>query len=249
MTHQKNFSADFNVRSYEVQTNGSATLGSVCNYFQEAAGLHAHELEFDISQLQAKGITWILYKMNIEILDYPERWNTVKVLTWPSSGDGLRAYRDYQLFNSEGQIIAKAVSQWMVLDLKTRRPVRMPREIVEMGLEQEQHVMEFDKSQLKVNQGTDSVEITTVGKHDLDMNDHVNNVKYIDWLTGYPPPLVSKEKQCFRMEIQYISEATLGDRIHLSQETRTENGGYILDQQLSKNGSMKEIAKAQSVWR
>lgn len=249
MTHQKKYYADFNVRSYEVQTNGSATLSSVCNYFQEAAGLHAHKLDFDISQLQAKGLTWILYKMNIEIIDYPERWDTVKVLTWPSSGDGLRAYRDYQLFDSDGQIIANAVSQWMVLDLNTRRPVRMPREILEMGLEQEKHVTEFDKSQLKVSPGTDSVEITTIGKHDLDMNNHVNNVKYIDWLTGYPPPLISKEKQCSRMEIQYISEATLGDRIQLSQETSTDNEIHTLDQQLYKNGSTEAIAKAHSVWR
>jgi len=72
----------FTVRSYEVDKNASVTMPQIANYFQEAAGKHADKLEFDISHLQEKGLTWVLYRMHIKIDQFPGRWEDVAVQTW-----------------------------------------------------------------------------------------------------------------------------------------------------------------------
>jgi medium-chain acyl-[acyl-carrier-protein] hydrolase len=205
----------FTVRSYEVADGGTASLSNICNYFQEAAGVHADLLQFDITQLHEKGLTWVLFKMQAEVYRFPERWEDISVKTRPSAGDGLRAFRDYELLDADGNRIAAAVSQWMVLNLKTRRPVRIPEEILELGLKNAQHIIEPDTSMLKeISPGSAEPErILKVGVHDLDMNRHVNNVKYIDWVTGYLPQELIQGFSCTAIQVQYMAESVAGDEI------------------------------------
>jgi len=218
-----------------------ATFSSICNYFQEAAGIHAHHLNFDISQLHEKGLTWVLYKMHVKLLKHPKRWEDVNVTTWPSAGDGLRAFRDYEMKSESGNLLAHAVSQWMVLDMKSKRPVRTPPEISELGIKDKPHTIEPKKDPIRPLSPDDAELITVVGLNDLDMNHHVNNVRYIDWMTGY---LSEGNKRCREMEIQYLAESVQGDKIYLS--SKRENNRVM--QSLFKNDEKKPIASSVSCW-
>lgn len=247
----KKFRAPFRIRSYEVGSSKTATLSAVCNYFQEAAGIHANKLDFDISSLQEKGLTWVLYKMHVKMHSFPRRWDQTEVITWPAAGDGLRAYRDYELRDDKGSLLGVALSQWMVLNLKTRRPVRMPHEIKEMGLQSNHHVLEVDKSPVPGIENPDPVYVTTAGRHDLDMNDHVNNVRYIDWITGYTPgSFIPAGMTCTELDVQYVSEAVAGDKIYLAQkpDTTSETGSKTLRHTLYRNDPDHVIANAVTCW-
>jgi len=237
----KIYTIPFKVRSYEVDRNEKATFSSICNYFQEAAGIHANHLNFDISQLHEKGLTWVLYKMHVKVLKLPKRWEDVEVTTWPSAGDGIRAFRDYEMKSESGTLLAHAISQWMVLDMKSKRPVRTPPEISELGVKNMGHTITPKKDPIKPLVSDKSKFITVVGLTDLDMNYHVNNVRYIDWMTGY---LREENKSCREMEIQYLSESVQGDRIYLT----TEQKGEQIIQTLFKNDEKIPIASSESYW-
>lgn len=236
----------FSVRSYEVDVTGRCTLPQVANYFQEAAGKHADALEFDISHLQAKGLTWVLYRMHIEIDQFPKRWEEVTVQTWPSSGDGIRAFRDYELKSADGKRLGVGISQWMVLDIKKRRPVRMPQEVIEMGLDVENHLLEVDKNPFPKLNELQSKTIVQVGRQDLDMNNHANNVKYIEWMISYLPEGLTDSKKCRSINLQYHAECSLNEQI----EVRTEQ---IEEQQflhnIIKSDSKELLAEGISSWK
>lgn len=241
---QKVYHTDFKVRSYEIDRRGNATISSICNYFQEAAGLHAKHLHFDISDLLETGMTWILYKMHIKMNHFPERWQDVKVVTWPSSGDGLRAFRDYELRDESDNVLGAAISQWMILKTENRRPVRLPDEILNMGLETDHHVMDIDKRPVKNLDKEGAELITKVGNFDLDMNNHVNNVKYIDWITGYNRN--GSDLICDEVNIQYQAEALAGDSIY-HKEISPGNG--LRKHTLYKGENKEVIASAETHWR
>jgi medium-chain acyl-[acyl-carrier-protein] hydrolase len=242
------YEVPFRVRSYEVDSNERAGISAVCNYFQEAAGVHANHLNFDISQLQENGNTWVLYKMHVRLEAFPRRWEKITVITRPSSGDGIRAFRDYELLNEKGERIAAAVSQWMVLNEKTRRPVRMPKEVMEMGLKNPGHIIEPVKTPVKGADPVGAQIITTVGRHDLDMNNHVNNVRYIDWVTGYMPSSKIGERNCVEVEIQYVSEAVKGEKIYHAFEQASDGNGLTFRHSLFSGDEKKLIATAFSKW-
>lgn len=242
------YEVSYKVRSYEVDHHQEASISTICNYFQEAAGLHARELEFDISDLQEKGLTWILYKLQVKVQTFPKRWESIKVTTWPSTGDGLRAYRDYELHNDNGELLASGLSQWMVLDIRKKRPVKMPEELMNSRFKTDKHVLDLHKSNLVDLSPEDSTFITTAGLNDLDMNRHVNNVRYIDWMTGYNYPKKDEAKKCDELIVQYVSETKAGDKIYLASQDAPDQEGKI-NYTLFKNNKKRVIANAKTQWR
>lgn len=248
MPEQKNiYEASYKVRSYEVDYNEEASLSTICNYFQETAGLHAKKLEFDISDLQKKGLTWILYKLQVKVHKFPKRWETIQVKTWPSTGDGLRAYRDYELYNKSEELLAVGLSQWMVIDIQKKRPVKMPEELMNSRFKTDSHVLELNKNNLNKLSTDDASFITSVGLNDLDMNRHVNNVRYIDWITGYHLHDPENPKKCDELTIQYAAETAAGDQIYLARMPETDLSG-IINYTLFKNDDMHVIANAKTHW-
>ena len=245
--HLQKYTVNFKIRSYEVDDRQQASISSICNYFQEAAGLHARELKFDITDLQKKGLTWVLYKMQTKILKFPKRWDSVFVETWPSVGNGIRAYRDYQLFSNDGELLAAGLSQWMILDIQRRKPVKIPQELNRKQFKTDTHVLGLHTENLARVNRSDAEFITTVGLNDLDMNSHANNVKYVDWLTGYRFAEGFKDVKCTEFVIQFSREAKRGDKIYLSA-----NPGDSPDNQeirtLYKNDDKTEIANAIIQW-
>lgn len=237
---------EFVVRSYEIDQKGSATLPQIANYFQEAAGKNAKDLNFDIEDLQKNNATWVLYRMHIKMEGFPERWQPVTVNTWPSSGDGIRAFRDYELMDSTGNILGVGVSQWMVLNMNNRRPVRIPREIMEMGLGVEEHKLPVDKEPFGEFNKPDFETQVVVGLHDLDMNQHVNNVKYIEWMTGFLPESMYKNLKCTELKIQYHKEAGLFTNITVSGKKRSP---YRFQHRVTNTATDELLAVGETAWR
>lgn len=240
------YSDSFIIRSYEVDSSGKATLPHIGNYFQEAAGKHAHQLNFDISHLHEKGLTWVLFRMHIEVDRFPERWEEIMVNTWPSSGDGIRAFRDYQLLDRNGEQIAAGISQWMVLNIETRRPARMPKEVMEMGLNVDSHIIDPSRDPFEQFDAPDDKAEIRVGADSLDMNNHANNVAYIKWMTSYLPAEFVNTNKCTSVELQYHAECGLNDRIVSEYSQLSDN--TFLHRIISKD-DQKLIAEGKSVWR
>ncbi|NBC26708.1 MAG: hypothetical protein GVY08_07600 [Bacteroidetes bacterium] len=234
-----------NIRSYEAGPDGAVTLPHIANYFQESAGRHAHQLDLDISDLQEKGATWVLYRMHIKVDQFPRRWEDVTVNTWPSSGDGVRAFRDYELTNKSGQQLAVGVSQWMILNTSTRRPMRMPRHIVELNLGVTSHLLPADKQPFPDIDTVDHELSVPVGLYDIDMNHHVNNVRYIEWMTGYLPDSLIKKAKCREISIQFHKEAVAGWPIRVI--TKDLGNRSLLHNILNTDGEL--LAEGLSRWR
>lgn len=212
------FTESFKIRSSEVQTDNRATIQSICNLLQETAASHALQLNVDISNLREQNLTWVLHRLRVRMSRYPSWRDKVIIKTWPSSGDTLRAYRDFQIMDSSGDEIGTALSYWLMLNIETRRPVRMPDEILNLAPEDVNHVFEVNTKRLREDNYSTS-ESYRVRRSDLDLNDHVNNVQYIDWsmdtLPGYRP--VSE------LDIEFHGECGYGDQIVSSLEIVGEN--------------------------
>jgi len=241
------YTVPFKIRSYEVDVHQETSISTICNYFQEAAGLHAKKLNFDITDLQKQGLTWILYKLQVKVFSFPKRWQNVQVKTWPSAGDGLRAYRDYELYDDRNEQLAVGLSQWMVLDIQRKRPVKMPEELLEGRFKTDHHVLPIHKQNLKNISSNHCTYIGKVGYNDLDMNQHVNNVRYIDWATGFRSSENIKFPKCREIIIQYVAEATINDNIYIA-DVNSEKQRDLLNHTIFKNENRKVIANAQTVW-
>jgi len=207
----------FRVRSYEVNTSGFVHLSNICNYFQEAAGVHANEMNFDISDLKKNGITWVLHRLQVQVKKYPGRWSDISVNTWPSSGDGIRAYRDYELIDSNDNVLAAGLSHWMMLHIHRRRPVRIPDHLLHINSDLEEHVIAVARNKIVIVDNKEKYPVARVAAYDIDMNNHVNNVKYVEWAAGFMSD-ITVNRNIKSLDIQFLREAEVGEMILLSEK-------------------------------
>lgn len=175
-------SENFTVRANEVDTIGTLTLPAICNYFQEVAGNNAKDLNFDITDMHEQNLTWVLFRMDINIHKYSKWRDSITVETWPASGDSLRAYRNYRLLDEKGDELGNCLSYWMVMNLETRRPSRIPQEVLDTRLTNRPHVTVVKKNRIKTFKEDGFEKKIIVRRSDLDMNNHVNNVRYLEWM-------------------------------------------------------------------
>lgn len=229
----------FTIRATEVDPKGKITLKSICDFFQEVAGNNAKSLNFDITDLNQQDMTWVLHRMDINIQHYPKWRETVTIETWPAAGDALRAYRNYRILDEQGNELGCCLSYWMMLNLKTRRPQRMTQEILNTRLSKRDHVLAVKTNRMKAIVDCESVITFDVRRSDLDMNQHVNNATYIDWMLETLPQQEAESIQHF--DIIYMHEGLENDIISASKEIG-ENG-YRKLQLINQNGKSVAIAE------
>jgi len=216
----------FKVRGYECGPDGLATFATLCNYLQEAAGLHAGELGFSKQDFNAAGtdVSWILTRMRVRMSRYPAWWDEVEVRTFPWGGRKVVTYRDFEL-RVGGEVIGIASSEWMILDLATRRLVPIPANVYAAGNDERQPVFggaEFSKLRWDCRE-TASADRFRVRRGDIDINRHVNNVRYIEWIVEALPPSAAPIAE---FEIAFKSETLAGDEV-LTESVEVEPGVFV----------------------
>ncbi|KAL2643103.1 hypothetical protein R1flu_010690 [Riccia fluitans] len=214
----------FVIRSYEVGVDKTASIETIMNHFQETALNHVW-----MSGLAGDGfgatrgmitnnLIWVVTRMQVQIERYPTWGDVVEIDTWvlASGKNGMRRdwlIRDYK----SGQILARATSTWVMMNQKTRRLAKMPDEV---RAEISPHYLErsaiLEKNSEKiVRLDEDAAEYVRSGltprRSDLDMNQHVNNVKYIGWMLESLPAPISEGHELTKMTLEYRRECNQSD--------------------------------------
>ena len=174
----------FTVRSYEAGIANHVTLPTLCNYMQEAAGISAARLGWGIQSLQSKGLTWMLSRLRVSVQRYVPWGETITVRTWPSGVKGrLIAKRCFLGLDEKGAELFRASSEWLYVDMAAQKIAKLPEtfaDLVPAGTP-DFELPDIGGKFARLPSVDGSVEILT--RHsDLDFNDHVNNVHYVEWM-------------------------------------------------------------------
>ncbi|KAH8933702.1 hypothetical protein BDL97_18G043800 [Sphagnum fallax] len=211
----------FVIRSYEVGADKTASIETLMNHFQETAlnhvwmaGLAGDGFGATHSMI-CHNLIWVVSRMQVQVEQYPAWGDVVEMDTWVagSGKNGMRRdwlVRDYKT----GQILARATSTWVMMNKKTRRFSKMPNEV--RG-EISPHFLErsaIDNKDLVTQKikklGDDSAQLVCSGltprRNDLDMNQHVNNVKYIGWMMESIPNAIQESHELETLVLEYRRE-------------------------------------------
>lgn len=197
----------FKVRAYECAPDGMVTVANIANYLQESASVNAEHLGFNKSDFDAQGmnITWVMTRMRIKC-DRRPRWNEeISVLTYPRNARRIIAHRDFVL---DG--IGAATTEWMMIDMTTRRPVSIPDFVTAKGNDVRDPVLGTDPfSRFKFDQAPECTLDISARPSDIDLNGHVNNARYIAWLFD---AWGNEPEGAFDFELVFKNEMRLGEQ-------------------------------------
>ncbi|CAA2949683.1 palmitoyl-acyl carrier thioesterase, chloroplastic-like [Olea europaea subsp. europaea] len=211
------------IRSYEVGPDKTAKIESILNLLQETALNHVW-----MSGLLGDGfgathgmmrnnLIWVVSRMQVQVDHYPIWGEVMEIDTWvgASGKNGMR--RDWLLRSqATGVIFARATSTWVMMNQQTRRLSKMPDEvraelspwfIEKQAINEESHekIDKLDDKALYVNSGLKPK------RSDLDMNQHVNNVKYVRWMLEAIPDEFLENHQLSSITLEYRRECGSSD--------------------------------------
>ncbi len=216
--HDVMFSPVFRVESrvsyFDVDPRLRYTPTAYWRTLQDAAAGHATALDMATEQLRRQGQTWMLSRMIVEIDRAPLLGESFVVETWPSTKlRGVRAVRDFAMTTPQGETLARASSLWVIVDLNTRRPLRVPDEIVQLRTDPGYLIPSF-RDAIPV-----SIETTRTFQaewSDADQNEHVNNVSYVRWVIDAHPRNFLETHELHSIELHYLRELAVGDAVTAS---------------------------------
>ena len=238
----------YQIRTYEVDCRNRLSILSMFNFMQDAASKHAQALGVSVRRLLSENYTWLLSRLKIKIASYPDINDRIQIATWPSGTQRLFALRDFELRNGSDQVIAEAVSAWLVIDVQRRRPVRILPFVDRLKPLEGRHVLPdtLDKLPGLKNRTYEKEFIARYG--DLDVNQHVNNVSFVEWVVeGVPSSLLNTSAPA-QLEINFLAEAFYEDSILAACHPRHPDNS-VYHHSLIRQQDGRELARARSVWR
>src|SRR6056297_608688 len=235
---------EYTVQSYNIDFTSKARLTSICRLSQESAWRHASDANLGYHDLLKKNHVWVLYKLKLEINEFPEWTDNINLTTWAKRTDRLFAYRDFEIrkADNKSKILIKGTSKWVIVDLKNKRPQKMDAYALSMPLNKKEAICE-NSDKVTVSNEFDSSAARKVVYSDIDINHHVNNVKYIEWILDMYSLEYLKNNCLNKFEINYKHEAEFGEKIELKAKYQNENHVF-----LALNEEGKEIFRAYMVW-
>lgn len=237
----------FDIRPHESDIRGKVRPVILLAYLQNVASEHANQLGVSVRSLQSLGLTWVMSRIHLLLQRYPRRGETLIIRTWPVTREGLFTVRDFELLDAAGVAIGTATSSWAVLDLKSRRPVRINDRLPHYPLRPVRS-LEDRFTTLPVLENPETRICMPVLRADLDLNQHVNNTVYAGWGLEAAPGSVADSCQPIEIEINFRAEAHYGDSI-VSLCAAKRGDEQCLLHRIENAGSGLELARLRTRWK
>ena len=226
-------SYDFVAEPFHVDFTEKLTMGVLGNHLLNCAGIHAAERGFGIAELNENHYTWVLSRLAVEMEEMPRAYEKFSIRTWVENVYRLFTDRNFEIVNAAGKPIGYARSIWAMISMETRKPADLLAlhggGITDYICNKECPIEKAGR--VKVNEA-EPVARYTAKYGDIDLNGHVNSVKYIEHALNLFPLEMFREKNLRRFEVAYVAESYYGDTVCFYREQVGE-GEY--DIEIKKN--------------
>ena len=230
----------FTLRNYETDFDQKLKPSAVLGYFQETAGDHSEEMGLGFAKLAQGGHFWVLSKIYVEIDKLPVFRDEISVSTWPHVPNKAIYERSFSVNNAEGESLLRAFSRWCILDSETGRIVpcsKIPQPEIEFI---DEHAADFDEWRIEgIKEKKEPRFSLRIANSEYDLNNHVNNIKYADYVFNCFSVAELKSHKLRAFQIHYIKQSHENDVLDFYRE-EVSKGEYIIEG--VKNGEEQVIA-------
>lgn len=200
------------------------TMPAAMRMMQEAAILDSDRAGYAIRDIQRTRVIWMLVQWHVRMLGTAGWDENLTVTTWPRSMDKVTSNRCFRMTDSQGQTIAVAETDWLLVNVDTGRAMRIPPEVAQAYELVDEGV--FDTPMPALSKEIGELTYTgTVLHRDIDTNHHVNNLVYLSYAREAMPP-ADADRDFREVVVRYHRQLLRGDRIQCCYQ-RTPQGHQV----------------------
>lgn len=240
----------FYVEPFHVDFTGRIFLGVLGNHLLNAAGNHSQKRGWGIGALNETQHTWVLSRLCIEMEEMPRQYEHCEVKTWVKSAKRYFTNRNFSIYRSDGTPLGYARSVWAMIDLETRKPCDLlslyDGDILRYVVPEEEDDCPISGHGSFRFREPRLVRTIDTYYSDVDINGHINSIKYIEHILDLFPRERFEQQHIHRFEIAYKAESYLGDRLSLYEQPISEDETDIEVRKVTSIPDQKEEVVCQA---
>ena len=209
------YSHEWEINFTQCAPNGFLKYVDLCNLLQLTAAEHSIHGGLSFNDMQEHHQAWVLSRIRVEILELPKWLDKVVVKTWIESLEGNKSIRNIEMYLNDKKI-AGATTYWAVFNTQLRKsePLALPHEHFEKFPDWKATEKSF--SRINITEDTKPVGERKVLLSDLDIVNHANNTKYLEWCLDTINPKTVLKKQINAFEMNFLRELNWNDTISIN---------------------------------
>ncbi|MDR1344197.1 MAG: acyl-[acyl-carrier-protein] thioesterase [Tannerellaceae bacterium] len=232
----------FKVDSDMVDFRRRMTIPVIGAQLLHVATIHAAERGFGYEDMQRRNVAWVLSRLAIGMSAHPELSEDIRVYTWIEGASRLFTNRCFELVSAKRGSFGHARSIWAAIDMETRRP--MPLDVEALNVHRVDRPCPIEKpGKIAPVENISPGEPYRIRYSDLDINGHLNSIRYMERLLDMFDIELFALKDISRFEIAYMSEGRYG--MELSMHCREGSPGAY-NMAICNEG--KAICRAAVTW-
>ncbi|HSM55062.1 MAG TPA: thioesterase family protein [Candidatus Sulfomarinibacteraceae bacterium] len=222
------------VRYDECDMYGHVNHANYLRYMQEGAFAASAAVGYDVKRYEELGHYWLVHESDVEYVAPLRYGDTVEVTTWVANFRRVRSRRAYELRRAgDGQLVARAHTDWVYLDRERQRPAPVPQEMIEAFRPDYEEQDPVSRRRFPTPPSPPPGQFTQrrrVQWSDVDPTGHVNNAVYVSYLEdcavrdaasrGWSMARMMDEGGfgivARRYRIRYRQQALLGDELEVA---------------------------------
>lgn len=241
------FDKQFELRYFEMAKGEVASPVSMLTLLEETAADHSLAIGHSLYDLLKQGIGWVLLSGKLQMERYPRYKEKITIRTWLSHVRTFRGTRENIIFDEQGSIIGRAKGLWLFFNIKRRRPARILDGILEKWTIHPKESISYNNKKIEAIQSAKYNNEFPVHRFDMDENEHVNNLRYLQWAMESIPPEITDHCYLHAIEGHFMGEAQLGHTIESLTEPSDPDKTFI--HTIRDLDSKQICSTAKTVWK
>ena len=211
---EKVFCQQYTIAAIHTDCFGILKPAVALHFAQEAAAGHCLLLGADWDTLSKRDLFWAVIRHSVKITRLPRKGETITVQTWPMPTTRVAYPRSVVARDEQGNELFRVISLWVLMDKNTRQMV-LPEK---SGVEVEGILLgdELPVPKALAPKNLTETAARQVRFTDLDLNGHMNNTRYLDWVADLMTREYFKEHTLREITLCYNQEALEGQTLQLS---------------------------------
>ena len=217
---------DFMAEPFHCDFQKRLFMGHLGNHMLNAADFHSTDRGFGMKYLMSINRSWVLSRLAIEMVEMPEMYTKFKVETWVESAMRYFTSRNFRVVGEDGKVYGYGRSIWAMIDTENRQPTdifAIDNGAINNWIVKDKECPIDKGGRVKMSDEAEFVRAIDTYYHDVDINGHINSVKYIEHVLDLWNQAWYREHPIKRFEIAYVAEAHQGDKLNFYREQTGEN--------------------------
>ncbi len=209
------FEHDFEIGLRDIENPNFLSNKSILAFLENIGSYHSDSINFGLNNIPLTHSSWVLLGWKVKVLQRPIYGDKLHIVTWAKNAEKFSTYRDFEVYNSANELVIVATSKWVLIDTNTGKLKPIPEEVLNSYKPDTKNALPEEDCILKKLNVSDNYISSctyTVSRSQIDLNNHMHNLYYLDMAYEVLPEDVYKNMFNY-FEISYKKQIRLHEQV------------------------------------